>query len=79
MASGLNSIGCRDLRDLIPPLCGTKKISEFYQIYYHDSQIEKLYPFAIPYFNETLTIFFENSVIKDVVMSTESPKASNRS
>ena len=40
---------------------------DFYQIYFSDEQKEKLYPFAIPYKNETLTDYFENSVIAELV------------
>lgn len=47
---------------------------ELYQIYYDESQLPKLYPFAIPYYNKGLTIFFESSVIKDIVLSTEADK-----
>lgn len=44
------------------------------QIYYHDDQKKHCYPFADLYFNEGLTIFFENQVIKDVVLATEADK-----
>lgn len=37
-----------------------------YQIYYDDSQKEKLNPRCIPYFNDKLTPFFENQVILDL-------------
>lgn len=47
---------------------------ELYQIYYREDQKEKLYPFAIPYKNEGLTIFFENAVISDVVMASKADK-----
>lgn len=40
---------------------------DFFQIYFSDEQKEKLYPFAIPYKNETLTDYFENSVIAELV------------
>lgn len=40
---------------------------DFYQIYYKDEQLLELYPFAIPFKNETVTDYFENSVIADVV------------
>ena len=43
------------------------KTLDFYQIYFSDEQKEKLYPFAIPYKNETLTDYFENSVIAELV------------
>ncbi len=38
-----------------------------HQIYYRHEQLPKLYPFAIPEYNEKLTIFFENDVISKVV------------
>lgn len=38
-----------------------------YQIYYREVQRPFLYPFAIPYFNESLTIFFENDPIRKIV------------
>lgn len=43
---------------------------QFYQIYYQDSQLEHLYPFAIPYKNDILTRFFENSVIAQIIPNT---------
>lgn len=47
----------------------------FYQIYYHESQKENMFPFATPYFNDGLTIFFENSVIAEIVSrETEADK-----
>jgi len=39
----------------------------FYQIYYKDEQKETFYPFTTPYFNDVLTIFFENSIISEIV------------
>lgn len=36
---------------------------ELFQIYFKDEQLPHLYPFAIPYKNETLTDYFENDVI----------------
>lgn len=42
---------------------------DFIQIIYDDCQREELYDFARPYFNETLTPYFENSVIADIVPS----------
>lgn len=44
---------------------------DFFQIYYDHSQLEKLYPFAIPYHNEKLTPYFENSVIADLVPKSD--------
>ncbi|HEU5290540.1 MAG TPA: hypothetical protein VFU05_07870 [Cyclobacteriaceae bacterium] len=48
--------------------------AELIQIYYHESQKEFIYPFAKPFFNNDLTIFFENSVIKDLVMQSKAEK-----
>lgn len=44
------------------------------QIYFEDWQKNTCYPFADLHYNEGLTIFFENSVIKDVVLATKSEK-----
>lgn len=49
-------------------------MTEFFQIYYHESQKENMWPFAIPYYNENLTIFFENSVIRKLVSETKADK-----
>lgn len=48
--------------------------AQLIQIYYDDSQLSELYPFAIPYKNEKLTVFFENSVIAEQVMKTKASK-----
>jgi hypothetical protein len=40
---------------------------DFIQIYYREEQKSEMYDFAIPYLNETLTPYFENSVISDLV------------
>lgn len=48
--------------------------SKLVQIYYEDSQKVHCYPFADLYFNPSLTIYFENAVIKDVVLATEADK-----
>jgi hypothetical protein len=40
---------------------------EFYQIYYKLEQADKFYPFAIPYFNPSITPYFENSIIANIV------------
>jgi hypothetical protein len=45
-----------------------------YQIYYEDSQKAHTFPFAHLYFNESLTIFFENDPIKRLVMAAETEK-----
>jgi hypothetical protein len=42
-----------------------------HQIYYKEEQRAKIYPFASPYFNKSLTIFFENRPIWDVVSSAK--------
>lgn len=39
---------------------------DFYQIYFKDEQIKECYDFATPYRNETLTDYFENSIIADL-------------
>jgi len=44
------------------------------QIYYKDEQKAACYPFSDLYFNDSLTIFFENSPIKKLVMETEADK-----
>lgn len=46
------------------------------QIYYVDSQKDKCYSFADLHFNASLTVFFENSVIQDVVMASQDEKIS---
>ena len=46
----------------------------FNQIYYEENQKVHLFPFAIPYYNETLTPFFENTIIVDKVLTTEADK-----
>lgn len=45
-----------------------------YQIYYEEKQLSKILPFAIPFYNPTLTIFFENTVIKELVSKSEAEK-----
>lgn len=50
------------------------EIARLYQIYYRESQLSGLYPFAIPHFNPKLTVFFENSVIPGVVLSSDAKK-----
>lgn len=46
----------------------------FYQIYYHEVQKENMWSFSVPYYNENLTIFFENSVISKLVSETKVDK-----
>lgn len=43
-----------------------------YQIYYKPEHLQKIYPFAAPYFNPTLTIFFENKPIEAIVKASTS-------
>lgn len=45
-----------------------------HQIFYREDQKHKLFPFAIPYYNETLTIFFENDPIKKIVRETKADR-----
>jgi hypothetical protein len=47
---------------------------ELYQIYFDDRHIDRLYPFAIPFKNENLTPFFENSIISKLVKATDADK-----
>ena len=49
-------------------------MTELHQIYYKEEQKSKLYPFAIPYFNDDLTIFFENVPIRDIVRASNADK-----
>src|SRR5690606_17347322 len=49
-------------------------IVEFRQIYYKEDHLKHLYPFAKPYFNDKLTIFFENDPIRDIVTNTAAEK-----
>jgi hypothetical protein len=44
------------------------------QIYYRDEQKVSCYPFADLYFNDGLTIFFENECIKKLVMESKADK-----
>lgn len=45
-----------------------------YQIYWKEEQLSNLFDFSIPYKNEKLTYFFENSVIVDIVPRETSDK-----
>lgn len=47
------------------------KSLDFFQIIYDESQREKCYPFAQVYYNETLTDYFENSCIVDLVPDSQ--------
>lgn len=48
--------------------------AELVQIFYEEEQKVHCFPFARLHFNDRLTIFFENSVIKDLVLASESEK-----
>lgn len=45
-----------------------------YQIYFKEDQKGNLYDFATPYFNEGLTVFFENEVISKIIPTETSEK-----
>lgn len=49
-------------------------MTELHQIFYDEKQRDKLYPFAIPFFNEGLTIYFENTVIAKIVTESKADK-----
>lgn len=49
---------------------------DFYQIVYKQEHLNECYPFAKTYFNDSLTEFFENAVIKSLVMGSEAEKIS---
>lgn len=49
-------------------------MTSLYQVYYDDKQLPKLFPFAIPYKNEGLTIYFENDCIVKLVKATTAEK-----
>lgn len=46
------------------------------QIYYEESQKAHLYSFAVPYLNNDLTIFFENSIIQKIVNESNAERLS---
>lgn len=46
----------------------------FYQIYFKEEQKKELYDFAIPHLNQTVTDYFENSVIADLVPKTDAER-----
>lgn len=48
--------------------------SELIQIYYREEQKAACYPFSRLYFNDSLTIFFENEPIGKLVMASEAEK-----
>lgn len=45
---------------------------DFYQILYHESHRQELYPFAKPYFSCGLTPYFENAIIAGIVPFSQS-------
>lgn len=47
---------------------------DFHQIVYRDEQKSACYPFAQIHFNQALTPFFENSVIRALVLGSEADK-----
>ncbi len=47
---------------------------ELYQVYYREEQLSEIYPFAVPYKNEGLTIFFENEIISRLAMASKADK-----
>lgn len=50
--------------------------AELIQIYFRDEQKASLYPFATPYYNEHLTVFFENTCIAGLVTGAQTEKIS---
>jgi hypothetical protein len=48
--------------------------AELVQIYYDDSQKAACFPFARLYRNDTLTVFFENAPIAELVLASETEK-----
>lgn len=49
-------------------------MTEFYQIIYKEEQREKCYPFAKVYFNDMLTVYFENTPIRTIVQASSADK-----
>lgn len=47
---------------------------DFLQIYYLPEQKSEIFPFTTPYFNQSLTEFFENQIIADFVPSSQAEK-----
>lgn len=47
---------------------------KLWQIMYDEKQRSKIYPFATPYFNEGLTIYFESAVIAKLVPTCQDEK-----
>jgi hypothetical protein len=50
------------------------ELVELYQIYYREEQKKEMYSFATPHFNDTLTLFFENTPIATLVSQTKAKK-----
>jgi|GEM_PF-1478959 len=48
----------------------TNKTLDFYQVYYEKEQRQEFYDFAIPYLNIELTPYFENSVLRSLVVNS---------
>jgi hypothetical protein len=56
-------------------LVGSSQLrTDFFQIIYDDSQRKECYEFALVYHNQTLTPFFENSVISELVGTSKADK-----
>jgi hypothetical protein len=49
-------------------------MTDLFQIYYKEEHKNKLFPFAKPYFNDSLTIFFESEPIRKLVMESKAEK-----
>ena len=47
------------------------KTLDFYQVYYEEEHRKELYDFVIPYFNNKLTPYFENSAIQSLVVNSK--------
>ncbi|MGC3948003.1 MAG: hypothetical protein QM762_26425 [Chryseolinea sp.] len=47
------------------------KTLDFFQVSFDEDQTKRLYDFSVPYRNESLTPYFENSVIADVVIRSQ--------
>lgn len=53
------------------PYDASRKSLQFYQIYWREDQLQSLFPFAIPYLNQRLTVVFENEQIADLVPKSQ--------
>lgn len=47
---------------------------QLFQVHWSDAQLPNLYPFATPYKNEGLTVFFENDCIRKIVPEATADK-----